>query len=36
MTGFSFWSPTYFAFGRGAEARTGDMPPVHLTWKNLS
>ena len=25
MTDFSFWSPTYFAFGRGAEARTGEL-----------
>ena len=25
MTDFNFWSPTYFAFGRGAEARTGEL-----------
>ena len=25
MTDFTFWSPTYFAFGRGAEARTGEL-----------
>ena len=25
MTDFSFWSPTYFAFGRGAEGRTGEL-----------
>ena len=25
MTDFNFWSPTYFAFGRGAEAQTGEL-----------
>ena len=25
MTDFTFWSPTYFAFGRGAEARAGEF-----------
>ena len=25
MTDFNFWSPTYFAFGRGTESRTGEL-----------
>ena len=25
MTDFDFWSPTYFAFGRGKEARVGEL-----------
>ena len=25
MTDFDYWSPTYFAFGRGKEARTGEL-----------
>ena len=25
MTDFNFWSPTYFAFGRGKEAQTGEL-----------
>ena len=25
MTDFEFWSPTYFAFGKGKEARTGEL-----------
>ncbi len=25
MTDFNFWSPTYFAFGKGAEERTGEL-----------
>ena len=25
MNDFNFWAPTYFAFGRGAEARTGEL-----------
>lgn len=25
MTDFNFWSPTYFAFGKGKESRTGEL-----------
>ena len=25
MTDFDFWSPTYFAFGKGKEAQTGEL-----------
>ena len=35
MIDFNYWSPTYFAFGKGNEAQTGEL--VHrfgilLTW----
>ena len=25
MTDFNFWSPTYFAFGKGKESQTGEL-----------
>jgi alcohol dehydrogenase YqhD (iron-dependent ADH family) len=30
MIDFDYWSPTYIAFGKGKEARTGELCRGHI------